>query len=266
MRYFPLITVLVVIGCGGEPTKPSATTTAVTVTLPSPLIATKTAQASATASMSDGQATPVTTGWRSDVPTIATVTETGLVTGLTNGSANIYVLSGGRQGTATLRVVPNYQGQWRGSYVVRSCTQSGVFTQSNFCGSTPANTVLPTSMTLTQNGAAISGQFFLGTLSFTPFTGPVEGDGSVAFTGASTSGSSISIDVSWRINAALDGRLTGRHTQVWRATGLSGEGRIESDIVDWLNRTSSQTAPAPFVGPMSFGSLKDALRAVSQPQ
>lgn len=39
-----------------------------------------------------GQSQALTTGWLSDAPAVATVTDAGLVTGVANGRATIYVI------------------------------------------------------------------------------------------------------------------------------------------------------------------------------
>ena len=80
------------------------------VTLASVLRVGESVQASAVATLDDGSTRSLTTGWRSDVPEVATVTDGGLVTGAAAGHANIYVIAGGVQGLRSLRVVPDYHG------------------------------------------------------------------------------------------------------------------------------------------------------------
>jgi serine/threonine protein kinase len=63
---------------------------------------------------SNGQTQAITSGWLSDAPNVATVTTGGLVTGVANGRASIYVIARGRQGQQVVRVVPDYQGRWAG--------------------------------------------------------------------------------------------------------------------------------------------------------
>ena len=249
--------------CGGtnSPTSPSSTrASAVTVTLPTALVVGSTQQATATMTMPDGSTQPVSTGFQSDVPTVASVTTTGLVSAITGGTANIYVIAGGQQGTKAIRVVPNYQGTWRGSYVVRSCTQTGAFADQNTCNG-QLNRVLPVVLSLNQSLDAVNGTFFLGTVAFTSFNSSVDGDGSLSFAGSTTDASSISIAANWRVMSPQTGRITGRHTQVWRASS-GGEMRWDAEIVDWLNN----------IGPASTTravrrvlSLDDLLRALAVP-
>src|SRR5262245_10210871 len=87
--------------CGGSDSGPTAapspTTTSITVTLDNPVKIGDTKQASATATLSNGTSQPLTTGFQSDSPNVATTTPTGAVTGVGNGFATVYIISGGRQ-------------------------------------------------------------------------------------------------------------------------------------------------------------------------
>ena len=118
---------------GSLPTSASPTTSAIAVTVNSPIKVDETAQAAATASLTNGQSQAITTGWQSDAPNVATVTPAGLVTGVANGRATVFVVSGGRQGQQVIRVVPNYEGEWAGLLRVTSCTQTGAWAQAGFC-------------------------------------------------------------------------------------------------------------------------------------
>jgi hypothetical protein len=193
---------------------------------------------------------------------VATVTDAGLVTGVSNGTATIYVIHAGRQGQQQVRVLPNYQGQWRGSYIIRSCVgTTTVFV--NICNDQLAvNRVYPTSMTLTQTGESISGQVFLGQIPFGNFSAPITGQGDVTFTVTNANSSdAFSVLLTYRINAAVDGRITGRLSEIVRAPGgPAGEARVEADIVDWLNRISMLAPAAPMLLD-SIDAVFDALTA-----
>ena len=70
---------LMVVACGGgdkSPAAPSATTTGLTVTVSSPVRMGQTTQAAATETLANGQTRPITTGWVSDAPAVATVSDT----------------------------------------------------------------------------------------------------------------------------------------------------------------------------------------------
>jgi hypothetical protein len=140
---------ILMAACGDEsggslPTGASPTASAITVTLNNPIKVAETAQAAATVSLSNGQPQGVSTGWKSDALGVATVTDAGLVTGVANGRATIYVVSNGRQGQQVVRVVPSYEGQWAGLLRVTSCTQTGAWASIGFCDELPGRGHLPT--------------------------------------------------------------------------------------------------------------------------
>src|SRR5262245_44143258 len=103
-------------GCsdGETPSAPSPTTTAITVTVSNQVRAGQTSQATGTETLSNGQTRPITSGWLSDATSVATVTNAGLVNGVANGRATIYVVASGHQGQQVVRVLPDYQGRWMG--------------------------------------------------------------------------------------------------------------------------------------------------------
>jgi hypothetical protein len=235
-------------GGGASSTSPTPLATALTITLTDVLRVSEAQQASATATVG-GQPQSVTTGFRSDSSSVATVTDGGLVTGVGNGLANIFTIFGGMQGTKQIRVVPNYQGQWQGTYIVRSCTASGSFNNCRPNGGLFAvGNVLPASMTLAQTADTISGNFFLGSVAHTPITTQIAGDGSAVFVGTSTNSTTISADTTWSVSILTDGRMTGRHTQVFQSTVAAGTMIVESEIVDAMMRTSLRTTAA--MGPV----------------
>ena len=82
------------------------TVTAVEIAVPNALLrATDTTQVTSTATLSNGQTQPVTAGFQSDSPSVARVTDGGLVTAVAEGRANISVVYQGRQGQAQVRVM-----------------------------------------------------------------------------------------------------------------------------------------------------------------
>src|SRR5262245_62843180 len=122
---------VIVGGCSGNSksgpsTAPTADTSAraVNVTLADLIAQGTSLQATATATLASGSTQAVSTGFKSDVPNVATVTDSGSVTAVSMGRANIYVVFGGQQGTKGIRVIPNYQGNWSGRWIVSGCTQT----------------------------------------------------------------------------------------------------------------------------------------------
>ena len=228
---------LLAAACGGEsgggPTSATPTTASIAVTLNNPLKVGETGQAVGTAALSSGQMQPVTAGWRSDAPAVATATDAGLVTGASNGRATIFVVSGGRQGQQVVRIVPDYQGQWSGLLRVTSCTQSGAWASINFCDGFSVGSSDPFGLNLTQAGESVTARANYGTsFVFSSVTAPIDGEGAAAFSTTAVGPSSgITIDGAWRIGSASRGVLSGTVTEVWRLGGVSGEARLVQDIV-----------------------------------
>jgi hypothetical protein len=88
-------------GSASAPTTATPTTTAITVTLADPMPIGTSAQATAQATLSNGSSSSIAAGFLSDTPGVATVTTGGLVTAVGRGTANIYIVSGGRSTTST---------------------------------------------------------------------------------------------------------------------------------------------------------------------
>lgn len=257
--------VLSLVSCGGQgstPTAPTPTVQSITVASSTDLVLIGASEMfTANVVMSDGSARPATGGtWGSDAAGVATAESgTGRVTGVGSGSATVFFELQGTRGTKTIRVLPGYQGTWSGSYAIRSCSHSGDLARADFCSNFPANRVFPTSMNLTQDRDRVQGRFFLGTLG-ADGNGPVQGDGRLALTGAVRE-PAATIETLWALESASAGRITGALSLLWRATGFSGDARINADIRD-LNRTSSIAAPAMLAPPRGGTTLADALRAL----
>jgi hypothetical protein len=56
--------------------------------------------------------------------------------------------------------------------------------------------------------------------------------------------SPIVIEASWVIAAARAGELTGTVTEVWRAPGIAGEGRLVQDIAGAMRTSASPMSAA----------------------
>ena len=157
-RVLMVLVLATAAACGdsdsGSPTSASPTTTAVAVTVSSPLRMGQTAQASGTETLSGGQTQSITSGWLSDAPAVATVTGTGLVTGMANGRATIHVVAGGRMGQQVVRAVPDYQGRWSGGLRVTSCSETGIFAEIGLCREIPTGTTFGYTLALAQSGRA----------------------------------------------------------------------------------------------------------------
>jgi hypothetical protein len=245
-RLLMVVLLATVAACGdddssGSPTSPSGTSS-VTVTVSSPLRMGQTAQAAGTETLSNGQTRPITTGWQSDAPAVATVTGAGLVTGVANGRATIYVVAGGRQGQQVLRVVPDYHGVWDGALRVTSCTESGIFAQVSFCNEFPVGSTSGYQLRLSQSGELMTAIASYGpTATFPGVAAPVREDGTSTFTptlSITDSGITLTVDATFAINSVRVGELTGTVSELWRVPNVSGEGRLVQAIVSTA-RTST---------------------------
>lgn len=229
-------------GDNGTSVGPDRVTTGVSVTVASPIRMGATTQAAGIATFANQQTQPVTTGWLSDATGVATVSDAGLVTGVANGRATIYVISGGVQGQQVIRVVPDYQGSWSGGLRVTSCTQTGDWASEDidFCQEFPVGSTWQYSLSLAQSGESMTATLSEGSpLAFPAAPAPIGGDGSSSFSSTFVETSvGLSIEVTGLINSLRVGELTGTINEIWRAPGVSGEGRLAQEIVG-TTRTST---------------------------
>jgi hypothetical protein len=235
------------------PTPPSPTTSAVSVTVSSPVRMGQTAQATGTETLSSGQTRAITSGWSSDAPAVATVTNAGLVSGMANGRATIYVVAGGMQGQQVVRVVPDYQGRWSGGLLVTSCTETGVFADMDFCGDNLVGSTWGYSLSLSQSGAQMTALADYGSpYVFPSIPAPIGEDGASNFTpllNVTDSGFTLTLEAAFNINSTRVNQLTGTVNELWRFPNIAGEGRLTQDIVSTtrtgalaLSSTSEGTA------------------------
>lgn len=250
---------------GGAPSSPSGggsgTVTSITVTVTSPLKVGQTAQAEATAAIGGGGTQPVTSGWQSAAPGVASVTPSGLVTALANGSATIFVASGGRQGQQVVRVVPDYDGQWSGSYLVTACADSGYFTEQRFCAGT-LNSTVPMRLLISQSGTAVAVSFFLGQLAFPSSSATIGADGSLPI-GDTTLDETVRITASWTLQQPSPGALSGTVRQRWTIAGRDGEGTLDGRIIE-ATRTTGPPAAVDRAPPVTLSSLRRAVESLGR--
>jgi hypothetical protein len=207
------------------------------------------------ATMSNGQSQSITTGWQSDIPTVARVTDGGMVTGVANGRANIYVVSGGKQGTSNIRVVPDYLGKWSGRVLVKSCSQSGAWVDVNFCQEIPVGASDIFGLSVSQTGESINARPNYGELMFQSVGSTIQPDGSVSFvTTYYATDAPISIESSWTMNGPRSGELVGTINEIWRYAGVPGDGRLTHDLVGTV-----RTSTTPLLGIDGEGSSKALL-------
>ena len=245
-RLCMLVALASIAACGGDssssPSSPSTVASGVSVTVTSPVRMGQTTQATGSATLSSGQAQPVTTGWLSDATAVATVSDAGLVTGVANGRATIYVVSGGRQGQQVIRVVPDYQGQWNGGLRITSCTETGFFAEFDFCEDFAVGDTSGYTLAVSQSGEQISATPSYGAAVFSLASAPIRDDGSSAFSSTfsvTDSGVTLTLEANWVINSLRVGELSGTVSEVWRLPNVNGEGRLVQSI---FQTTRSRTS------------------------
>jgi hypothetical protein len=199
--------------------------------------------ATATATLSNGQTEAVTTGWRSDAPTIASVTDAGAVSGLANGEANITVSRGGQQASKRIRVAPNYDGSWQGSLRITGCFDWGLF--AGACqGADAIGTLISVGLTLRHPGdLAVSGEVVVDVLSYPTISTLVESHGRARFTSVTTSDQSR-VEMSGEMSAQAAGGMLGIIRERYTATGFDGELILDSVMVNVARTSAAMAATA----------------------
>ena len=164
-----------VSGCGKDspsaPTNtppPTPTVTGLSIGGNADRLRTRQTQAlTATVTLSNGTTQAATSpSWSSSNATVASVSDSGVVTGNNQGNSTISVTAQGQTATTPISVWQDYQGTWTGMYRIRVCTATGTLGGSaGWC--TPdgfsAGQLLPIRLTLAQqNGSTVNGSIELG--------------------------------------------------------------------------------------------------------
>jgi hypothetical protein len=126
----------------------------------------------------------------------------------------------------------NYQGQWSGSYRVTGCTWFPASpSYAPFCDGYALNTTFPLSITFSQNGEVISGQFIAGDLVSNAFVSVRNADGGLQIR-SRTDVFPFAYDFTWQLLAPVEDRLGGTlHLTKTGSAGLVGGANIEGVII-----------------------------------
>jgi hypothetical protein len=122
--------------------------------------------------------------------------------------------------------IAQYAGNWRGTYTITGCTQSGGVGLANVCGSlgnSPAYT-----FSLSQSGSSVTGSFTLGSIGFPSTGGTVGSDGSLQLQATSLS-NGVTIIVTWHLTNPGNS-IGGTIVQNWTSTTLSGQANVTGSI------------------------------------
>jgi hypothetical protein len=174
--------------------------------------------------------------WDSDAPSVATVESlTGRVTAVGTGSATISVEAYGVRGTKLIRTLPNFAGSWKGRYQEVGCEADGEFVHVRGCDSYWDLGSGATKMTLTQDGATVSGSFALG-----PYTvsGSVSADGILTLTGIASGTFTRRLE-NVRFESPRNGEMSGSFEELWSSgtTSAAGSLRLRAELQGMSRRS-----------------------------
>jgi Bacterial Ig-like domain (group 2) len=167
--------------------------------------------------------------WESDAPTVATVESlTGRVTAVGTGTATISADANGIRGTKLIRTLPNFAGSWKGRYQEIGCEADGEFVHVRACDSYWDLASGATKMTLTQDGATISGSFALGPYAV---SGSVSTDGILTLTGI-LPGTFTRRLQNVRFESPRNGEMSGSFEELWSSgtTSATGSLRMHAEL------------------------------------
>jgi hypothetical protein len=222
----------------------SVTLTSVALTLNPPPVGSG-AQATATATFSNGTVNPIASGFGTDTPSVATVTSTGGVAGLSIGDVTIFVDYQGMRATKKVRILPGYGGIFIGSYTIGSCAATGGFISTDpaqdFCtvfatGLTPGiafNNIQSADLT------TMTGQFILGGLQGGTGTGTISSAGLWNFAGTLPIGTGRVELRSLAATSPAVGKIAGSFQLVFTDTTLTGSGTVNAINLDATRQGSS---------------------------
>jgi hypothetical protein len=217
------------VGCGGNssPTAPTPPPPP-----PAPIVVT----ISGASTLRNGRAETFTASaggcsWSSSDSAILTVSSSGEVRPVGVGQATIACDVSNGRGTKTLTVIPDFQGTWRGSYVVAACEPSGWAIQERACQDVFAvGNALPMSLNLTQDGDRVSGTFAIGSLAATA-QGPIDANNELTvFSTNPQPGGQVTYTITWRLRSDRLDRITGTIFLSGRAASFSGELRVLTNV------------------------------------
>ena len=189
----------------------------------------------------DGRRRGVAPEWSTSNSTVAALGgESGVINGVSVGSATITATFERTSLTYTLSVVPDFAGTWRGQYVVQQCTRiSGA--GSSYCRFI-LGAAIPFSLALTQQGQLVSGTMnFYDTANRLLTSGVVEGrstaSGDLEIGGTVRSveageGDEITLVAGWKsLRGQTVGSMTGGFVKNREFTNAFGRQKSREDCV-----------------------------------
>jgi hypothetical protein len=234
---------------GGGPTTPTQNVTGISITMPAgrTLFLQNSIQFDARESLSDGTSrTPSSANWSSDNNSVATVSSTGLVTGVSAGQATIAAETTAR-GTLLVRVFPSFGGSWTGQEVVLQCDDSGDF--EGLCADpdidVDAGSVYRHDSTMTQDQATVTIVNDGGGGLTARATGSIALAGELTFptTEFLPSDPPLILEMrNWRSRSDTSGRMTGSYVLYFRGSGLTGDLAVTLELRDVIRLSGGPTS------------------------
>jgi hypothetical protein len=243
-----VIALLATGACGGSPAGPAGppakVLTAVTIVSPSAFMFVADQKVlAAVAQYSDGTSESVDAAWTvTAAPSVLNWPGSSggsplpPVTAVGNGTGQISAVYQGHVASLTVRVAPDYRGNWTGTFSVVTCARDAGFPLVTFCSSVLASPTQGFQTALTQNQLSAAGTMSLATGSG-QVQGTIDEQGNLSLTGtlsASSAGQSYSVTVAgWQssvVSSAVSSKMSGQFTMVWNLPGALGNGYLASQF------------------------------------
>jgi hypothetical protein len=244
------VCVVSVAACGGGGSSPTgpAPATVVTVSFPGgSLFIGSTTQFDARETLSDGTTRPApSASWSSDRPQVASVSNQGVVNGVTAGEAIISADVNGARGSLTIRVFPNFGGSWTGTETAVSCVDSGALTGFCSVGGLVGEDFLHSSSFI-QNQDSVTALLETNEGQRATMSGSITVDGELRLNSAQAlpPDPEFSLQVeNWRSRTDTPSRMTGTYDIVVTISGLTGSARVGIRLNDVVKSTASSVTHA----------------------
>ena len=261
------VCVVSVAACGGGSSSPTgpAPATVVTVSFPGgPLFIGSTTQFEARETLSDGTTRPAASAsWSSDKPQVASVSNQGVVNGVTAGEAIISADVNGARGSLTIRVFPNFGGSWTGTETAVTCVDSGALTGFCSVGGLVGEEFLHSS-SFTQNQASVTALLETNEGQRATMTGSITVDGELRLESAPALPPDPEFNLqveNWRSRADTPSRMTGTYDVVVTVSGLTGSVRVGVR----LNTVVKSTTSSVTQGSRSGSALRSRIQSRRRP-
>ena len=251
-----------VAGCGKSPTAPPPPAVSLVMSPSVDMIRIKATESfSVTTSSGNGGPRVVSASWTSDNPAVASVEASGRATANASGRATLTAAAEGARATHTLRVVPDYQGQWDGVTRVVACTADGDF--QGICDGLEQGGP-PIRLSFRQDRDAVSGE-----VDFDGAHGPVSTsiqiDGRLVMSSMLTlTIEDITLDVTlaeWDTASTDNQRMAGRFRLEIRHPLLAGSWTLNGEIARLQKTSQSSVASQGRSGTSAMvGALRSVLR------